>query len=192
MPELILASTSSYRRALLERLGLPFRGVAPNVDERALERPEWSPAEIAERLAKAKALAVLELFPDAIVIGGDQVAIGPSGILHKPETFANAETQLAELAGKSHELVTAICVASRDRVESHVDRTRLRMRSLTAEQIHRYVSADLPLDCAGSYKLESRGITLFESIESDDHTAITGMPLLALTTILRDFGFALP
>ena len=192
--DLILASTSPYRRALVERLGVPFRCVAPPVDEQAL-KAGWggvSPRELAERLAMAKAAGVASGEPDAAVIGGDQLVALDGSILGKPGTTEQAIAQLRSMSGRSHELITALIVLRSGRIYAHTDVTRLYLRDLTPEAISRYVEADRPLDCAGSYKLEARGIALFERIDSEDHSAITGVPLIALTTILRTIGFAIP
>jgi septum formation protein len=192
--DLILASTSPYRRALLERLGVPFRCVAPPVDERVLEAELTgaSPRELAERLARAKAAGVAEREPHAVVIGGDQLVAFDGSILGKPGSIDRAVAQLVAMSGRPHQLITALVVLHKGDVYAHTDVTTLLLRPLTPEEILRYVEADRPLDCAGSYKLEARGITLFERIASDDHSAIVGMPLIALTTILRSIGFAIP
>ncbi len=192
--DLILASTSPYRRALLERLGVPFRSVAPPVDEEALkaELAGAAPRELAERLAITKAAAIGAIEPDAIVIGGDQLVALDGSILGKPGTVERAVAQLEAMSGRSHLLITALAVRHGEKSYAHTDVTTLTLRPLTPDQIRRYVEADRPLDCAGSYKLEARGIALFERIESDDHSAIVGMPLIALTTILRTLGFEIP
>ncbi len=192
--DLILASTSPYRRALVERLGLPFRCVAPEVDEEALKREfgAVAPRDLAERLARAKAESIARREPEAVVIGGDQLVTCDGRIFGKPGTDEQAVAQLDTLAGRSHELITALAVATAGRVFDHTDITTLTLRRLTPVEIRRYVEADRPLDCAGSYKLEARGIALFERIASDDHSAIVGVPLIALTTILRAVGFAVP
>jgi len=191
LPRLILASTSPYRRVLLERLGLPFESRRPDVDEDA-EKSRWTdtPAGLVVHLSRAKALSVAER--DATVIGSDQMVVLGDRILGKPGHLGGAASQLSALSGKSHELLTAVAVVHEGRVYQHLDTTRLTMRSLNLEEIERYVHADEPIDCAGSYKLESRGIGLFEKIESEDQSAIVGMPLIALTTILRNLGFPIP
>jgi septum formation protein len=192
--DLILASTSPYRRAQVERLGVPFRSVAPPIDEDAL-KSEWGaiePRELAERLAMAKAQAIARNEPHAIVIGGDQLVAFDGSILGKPGTAEQAVAQLSRMSGRSHELITALAVIHGGRLYARTDVTRMTLRSLTLEEIRRYVEADGPLDCAGSYKLEARGIALFERIESEDHSAIVGVPMIALTTILRKIGFAIP
>jgi septum formation protein len=191
---LILASTSPYRRALVERLGLPFRSVAPLVDEDALKQTlgGLEPRELAERLALAKARSIAEVEPEATIIGGDQLVSFDGQILGKPGTVKNAVSQLLAMSGRTHELITALVVIHNGTVYAQTDVTRMTLRPLTQEQTFRYVEADLPLDCSGSYKLEARGITLFERIESADHSAIVGIPLIALTTILGNIGYPVP
>ncbi|WP_425618458.1 nucleoside triphosphate pyrophosphatase [Anatilimnocola sp. NA78] len=194
MPDLILASTSRYRRELLERLRIPFRCIGPQVDEAAVQaRYAAEQAEaLATHLAEAKARSVAAQYPAAIILGSDQVCVCEGKVLNKPETADRARQQLSYLAGKTHQLITAVCLVHAEAVVKFSDVTSLKMRSLTADEIERYIAADEPLDCAGSYKLESLGISLFESIQSDDHTAITGLPLLLVARYLREMGFAIP
>lgn len=192
LPELVLASTSPYRRALLARLGLPFRAVPPACDEEALKLPELAPEPLAARLALAKAESLRAAEPLATLIGSDQVAAIDGVILGKPGTAERAAEQLARLAGRTHALVTAVAVVHAGGVLEHLDVTRLTMRPLSRAQIERYLAADRPLDCAGSYKLEARGIALFERIDSADHAAITGLPLIALCTMLGGLGYPVP
>lgn len=192
MPELVLASTSAYRREQLSRLGVPFRALAPAVDEDAHKSGPLAPADLAARLARLKAESLRAVAPGAVIIGGDQLAAIDGEVLGKPGTFDRAARQLQQLAGRTHTLVTAIAVSAPGRLLEHVDVTRLTMRGLSAAAIERYLEADRPLDCAGAYKLESRGIALFERIESEDHSAITGLPLIALTSILQTLGFEVP
>ena len=190
--ELILASTSPYRRALLDRLGVTFRCVDPGVDEGEFKSRELDPVALAEALASAKAQAVGLHDPDAVVIGSDQVATIDGLVLGKPGTIEAAESQLASMSGREHRLITSVAISWAGTVRMHTDVTTLRIRSLSAAEIRRYVEADRPIDCAGSYKIESRGIALFESIDCRDQTAIVGLPLMATTTILRGLGFAIP
>ena len=190
MPDLILASTSPYRRDLLARLGLPFTAARPACDEEGLKDPALAPQALAELLAEAKARSLAR--PGAVVIGSDQVCEHAGAILHKPGTAERAQQQLARLAGGTHRLITAVCVVHDGGIERHTDITTLRMRPLSADAIARYVAADAPLDCAGAYKLERLGISLFDDIDSADHTAIVGLPLLALCGLLRRAGCALP
>lgn len=195
-PDLVLASTSRYRRALLERLGLPFRAIAPACDEEALKDPALAPQQLAEHLALAKAHSLEQSLPQATIIGSDQLAAievdGNWTILGKPGTRERAIDQLALLSGRTHLLVTAMVVIHRGALHRHTDLTRLSMRTLERDALARYVDADQPLDCAGAYKLEARGIALFNHIDTTDHTAITGLPLIALTRILSEVGYAVP
>jgi septum formation protein len=192
VPDLILASTSPYRRALLERLGVPFRCVSPLVDEAEWKLAGLAPRALATSLARAKALSVAEKEPDATIVGSDQVVAIDGSVYGKPGSRERAVEQLVALSGRSHELITAAAVWHGGKLMEHTDVTVLHMRPLARAEAERYVAADLPLDCAGAYKLESRGIALFERMESCDHTAVTGLPLIALTTILRGLGFAIP
>jgi septum formation protein len=191
MPRLVLASTSPYRRDLLQRLGLAFEAVAPRCDEEALKDPSLPPRLLAQLLAREKALSVHE--SDAFVLGSDQLVEIDGEVLGKPKSRERAVAQLARLAGRVHRLVTAFALVTPDGgIDEHVDVHTLHMRALSRAELERYVAADLPLDCAGSYKIERGGIALFERIEGADFTAITGLPLVALTTLLRRHGFALP
>jgi septum formation protein len=194
VPDLVLASTSAYRRGLLERLGIPFRCRAPLGDESAIQRQAsgMPPRLLAETLAMAKATSLAGVEPCTAIIGCDQLVSFEGRVFGKPGTVEQAVEQLTSMSGRTHELITAMVVIHGDETFRHTDVTRPRMRPLAREAIERYVAADRPLDCAGSYKLESRGIVLFDRIESDDHSAITGLPLIALVTILRELGFAIP
>lgn len=190
--DLILASTSPYRSGLLRRLGVPFRALAPGVDEESFKATPGEPRALAERLAFAKATALAAAHPGATLIGSDQVVAFEGRILGKPGTVEAATEQLMAMAGRSHELITAVAVWQGGEVVAHTDVTTLWMRDLRRDEIARVVEADRPIDCAGGYKLEARGITLFERIESADQTAIIGLPLIALTTILRGLGCPIP
>lgn len=189
LPPFILASTSRYRRELLSRLGVPFETCAPLVDEETLKDPALSPEALAEKLAAAKAGSLLASAPQAVILGSDQVCACEGQILNKPGDFANACQQLEFLSGRTHQLFTAVCLVYGEERLQHVDITSLHMRRLTRAEIERYVAADEPYDCVGSYKLEQRGITLFESIDARDHTAITGLPLIAVSHLLRTYGY---
>ncbi len=191
-PPLILASTSRYRRQLLDRLGLAYTAVPPTCDEEALKDPALTPQALAEHLAEAKAASLVAAYPAAVIIGSDQICAVDDEILHKPGTAARAVAQLLRLAGREHRLITALVVAQGARRWRHTDITTLRMRALSRAELERYVSADQPLDCSGAYKLEQRGITLFERIDSADHNAIVGLPLIALCDILRAIDYEIP
>jgi septum formation protein len=199
MPRLILASTSRYRREQLARLGVPFDAIAPTCDEDALKRAFLAdgasndrPLALARHLASAKAASVAAAHPDAVVIGGDQLGDLDGEILGKPGSRERAIEQLLRMSGRTHRLVTAICVHHPGGIIERIDLTRLTMRQLDRPAVERYVDADQPVDCAGSYKLELRGIALFERIDSADFTAITGLPLITLAADLAGLGFPVP
>lgn len=192
MKPLALASTSKYRKALLERLGLPFTVEAPEVDESEHHRKRARPKIIAEGLALEKAKRVLERHPDSVVIGADQVASIRHGLLLKPGGREAALEQLRLLAGRTHELITAIVVMDAERVLPHTEITKLTMEPLTEEMLIRYVDRDEPWDCAGSYKIESLGVSLFSRVEGSDITAIQGLPLMAVSRLLREMGYQVP
>jgi septum formation protein len=195
-PTLILASTSTYRRELLARLRLPFSCFAPGVDEtrRAGERP----VHLAVRLAKAKAFAVAVQHPDAWVIGSDQVAVQAGSvedsILGKPGTEALCVKQLRGCSGRTLSFLTAVAVVRHRDPLAHefVDTTQVTFRALDEGTIARYVAREAPLDCAGGFKSEGLGITLCESINSADPSALIGLPLIQLSKVLRSVGFELP
>lgn len=194
-PPLVLASTSRYRRELLERLGVPFTAAAPDCDEDAFKARSRSPRGLAEELALAKAESLRAAHPGAAILGGDQVATVDGEILGKPGTREAAAAQLERLSSRGrreHLLITAVALIHGGRVLRHTDVARLTLRPLTRAQIERYVAADDPVDCAGSYKLERRGIALFAAIDAADHTAITGLPLIWLAGALAGLGFEVP
>lgn len=189
---LILASTSPYRRELLARLGLRFSQASPAVDETRGEGE--SGEEMVVRLAAAKAGAVAAGHQDGIVIGSDQCALRDGEVLGKPGDSATAIAQLQAASGREVSFLTAVCVidaASGEQLE-HLDTTVVQFRQLDEETIRRYVDAEQPLDCAGSFKAEALGIALFERIENVDPTALTGLPLIATCRMLRQFGLLLP
>jgi len=192
-PLLVLASTSRYRAELLARLGVSFVTAAPSCDEEALKRHHSDPAELARYLAREKASSVAGEQPHAFVLGGDQLVALDDEVLGKPHTPGAAVAQLQRLRGRSHRLLTAMCLIAPDgSIRSHLDEHTLSMRALSDAALQRYVAADSPLDCAGSYKIEARGIALFEHVAGADFTAITGLPLITLCTWLRDSGFDVP
>ncbi len=189
---LILASTSRYRRELLGRLGLPFLTESPGVDESAGH--DASPAARAARLAHAKAHAIAQRHPGAFVVGSDQVAALGDSVLDKPGNADRCRTQLATLAGQTAVFYTACTLIGLETgVErSHTDVTRVVARALTPHEINRYVEREQPFDCAGGFKVEALGISLFERVESQDPTALVGLPLIWLAGALRGAGFAVP
>ena len=192
MHPVILASTSPYRRSLLQRLGLPFEVIRPEVEEDHL--PGEPPADRALRLSLAKAQAVAVRYPSAIVIGSDQVAASGNQILDKPGDAANARAQLAALSGSTAKFYTgcALVGLSGSVRLSHLDTTTVYFRSLTTAEIERYVEREKPFDCAGGFKSEALGVTLFESIETTDPAALVGLPLIWVACALRRAGYQLP
>jgi septum formation protein len=185
---LVLGSTSRYRRALLERLGLPFVVAAPDLDETALASE--SPAQTALRLAEAKARAVAAHYPDSLVIGSDQVADCAGQPIGKPGTRERAVDQLQTLSGKTVVFHTAVALvdAGSGRCRTVLVDVASTFRTLSAGEIAAYLDREEPYDCAGSVKSEGLGIALFERIVSDDPTALIGLPLVALTRLLREEG----
>jgi septum formation protein len=190
--KLILASTSTYRKNLMQRLQLPFVAVAPEVDERAFPTEGLAPSQIATALAKAKADAVFHRNKDAVVIGSDQLVSLDGEIFGKPGNQAAAVDQLRRLSGRRHELVTAVYIVSAKDSMAYLDTSELEMRELNQEEILRYIRRDNPVDCAGAYKIEKLGPTLLKNIRNSDPTAIEGLPLIAVADMLRKFGYALP
>ena len=186
---LILASTSKYRAELLSKLGWSFSCENPGVDEAPLKLQELEPGDIALRLSRMKSEAVFGQNPSSCVIGSDQVCAIGKTIYGKPLSKDGAIRQLQEMNGKTHELLTAVTVTWPGGQTSFLNTTRLHMRELSLQEITTYVETDLPLECAGSYKLEERGIKLFERIEMDDHTAIIGLPLIELSNVLLNLGY---
>ncbi len=192
MAALILASTSVYRRDLLARLGLQFETLAPGVSEAHIAHE--SPADRALRLALEKARAVARAHPQAVVIGADQVAACGDQLLDKPGCAARCREQLAALSGRTALFYTACAVlgGSRGVHLAHVDTTTVVFRELGASEIERYAARERPFDCAGGFRAEALGISLFECIESRDPTALIGLPLIWVAAALREAGFPLP
>ena len=185
---LVLASTSSYRKVLLERLGLPFIAAAPHADERPLSG-EDAPAT-ALRLAQMKAQSVRAAHRDALIIGSDQVATSGGRALGKPGDHANAVRQLRALSGKSADFHTAVALldAANGSVQTRVVPCRVHFRQMDDKRIERYLAREKPYDCAGSAKAEGLGIALIARIETEDPTSLIGLPLIALTEMLERAG----
>lgn len=190
LPPLILASTSIYRKALLEQLMVPFSCQAPLCDEEQLKNRWSDPAERAQNLARAKAESLSK--SDNCVIGGDQLVEFEGQILGKPKTAEKAIEQLKLMQGKTHRLMTAVCLFHQKEAFPLFDITEMKMKALSDQQIKAYVAMDQPLDCAGSYKIEKHGMALFEKINCADMSAIQGLPLLSLSQILQKLGYQIP
>lgn len=187
-PPLILASSSRYRKELLSRLGIPFHTESPSIDESPYQGE--APHETALRLACQKAEAVNSHFPNALIIGSDQVAECEGIPIGKPGTFDKAMDQLRQMRGKQVLFHTALCVldGQHNNIQKTVVTTTVVFRNLPDQELANYLMIEKPFDCAGSAKNESLGIALLEKIESDDPTALTGLPLIALTSMLRKCG----
>nr|WP_315493923.1 Maf family nucleotide pyrophosphatase [uncultured Rhodoferax sp.] len=189
--KLVLGSTSAYRRELLQRLRVPFAVAAPDVDE--TPQPHETPLALARRLALAKAQAVARQFPDAVVIGSDQVADLDGEPLGKPGTHERAVAQLQKMRGKTvifQTAVAVVCFAS-GFVQEDVAPVRVVFRDLSDVEIENYLRAETPYDCAGSAKSEGLGIALLESIDNDDPSALVGLPLIRTSRMLRAAGIPL-
>jgi len=187
---LILASTSAYKKMLMERLKIPFTCVAPNTKEQAM--PNETAQSLAIRLAKEKALAVLSHYPDSIIIGSDQVGEIKGKILGKPGTFDKAVAQITNQSGQKVYFHSAISVVKQDKMgklthQSKISTTEVQFKTLSQQQIKRYLKEEQPYDCAGSFKSEGLGISLFSSINSNDPTSLIGLPLIDLCSILESY-----
>jgi len=189
---IILASSSPYRRALLERLGLPFTCHRPDVDETPM--PGESPPVLVKRLAREKAAHAGKIYPEAIVIGSDQVAVLNADILTKPGNHERARAQLQQLSGRKVIFQTGLCVLNSTSGSFQVDAIAcvVEFRKLGIAEIERYLSLERPYACAGSFKSEGLGISLLASIQGVDPTALIGLPLIRLCEMLRNEGVKLP
>lgn len=192
MQTLVLASSSPYRRELLARLHIPFEVMSPDVDETPL--PDEKPQDTALRLAQLKARAVADKFPDALIIGSDQVAMLDDTQFGKPHTFDNAKQQLTQASGRKMTFHTALCLfnSKSGRMQARVVPIGVQFRKLTEAQIERYLRKEEPYNCAGSAKSEGLGIALIERFEGDDPNALIGLPLIALVEMLNQEGVSVP
>jgi len=189
---LILASSSKYRKMLLQRFGIPFDCESPDIDETAAD--DESPYDLVRRLALQKAEAISRQQPQSIVIGSDQMAVFDGQIIGKPGTHQAAMEQLSAFSGQVVEFLTAVSVLCRQSgfSEQYTDRTRVCFRTLQHDEIERYLKQEKPYDCAGAFKAEALGIVLFESVISEDPTALIGLPLIRTAGMLRRAGLPLP
>jgi len=186
--QLVLASTSPFRKAILQKLNVPFDTASPDVDES--RRDDESPAELVARLSAMKAQAVAAEFPEAIIIGSDQVACIDDQILGKPGTHENAVTQLQHASGRSVLFYTGLCVFNANTGIAHteVETFEVVFRKLNDEKIENYLRAEEPYNCAGSFKSEAMGIALFEKLHGDDPNTLIGLPLIRLVRLLEEEG----
>jgi len=186
---IVLGSTSPFRKSLLEKLNINFDCAKPNVDETA--QLNESPIALVERLAIAKAKAVAKQFSNALIIGSDQVALCEGEILGKPHTFENAVKQLEKFSGKCVTFYTGLCVYNSDEQSIHslVEPFHVHFKILSQQEIESYITVEQPLNCAGSFKSEGLGICLFEKLEGDDPNSLVGLPLIKLVELLKAHGF---
>lgn len=195
MMKIILASTSKYRAYLLAKTGLSFETQKPSLDEEKLKTDllvkKMSPLEIAEELSKQKGLSISKNNSDALVISGDQLVNFKGQIIGKPHTKENAVYQLTQMNNGTHDLITSTTITLGTKIYHDNNITRMKMKNLTINEIKSYIELDNPIDCAGSCKIESHGITLFEKIECTDFTAIEGLPMIWITNTLKGLGYEL-
>lgn len=192
MPPLVLASSSPYRRELLARLRLPFTWAAPAIDE--TPKPAESATTLVQRLAESKARALREQYPAHLIIGSDQVAVLGEQILGKPHEFERAKQQLMAASGSSVTFLTGLALLDSASGRCQVDAVSftVHFRALSEEQISRYLQAEQPYDCAGSFKAEGLGVSLFRATEGEDGTSLIGLPLIRLVQMLDREGIAVP
>ncbi|GFM69486.1 Maf-like protein [Pseudomonas cichorii] len=192
MPSLLLASSSPYRRELLERLRLPFVCKSPDIDES--RHPQESAIDLVQRLAREKAQALASDFQDHLIIGSDQVAVLGDRILGKPHTFERALEQLSAASGTTVTFLTGLALLNSRTGHCQVDYApfSVHMRTLDRDSIERYLHAEQPFDCAGSFKAEGLGVSLFRSTEGSDATSLIGLPLIRLVDMLINEGVSIP
>lgn len=195
MKSLILASTSKYRKELLDRLHLQYNSQSPPVDEEDLKKQHRGNLELSQFLSIKKAESCVG--PNTVVIGADQLIQFEGQVIGKSGGLDKAFAQLKSMSGRTHELITSFCIiathtTSEEKRIIYTNRTRMHMRNLSDEQIRRYLQIESPYDCAGSYKIEKFGMSLFEKIDTDDFTAIQGLPLIALINALKECGYEIP
>lgn len=192
MKQLVLASTSPFRKSLLEKLAVPFITDTPHTDE--TPHADEPPERLVRRLAEAKARDVASRHPDALIIGSDQVACVEGRVQGKPGSRENAIAQLSQASGRAVNFHTGLCLldSATGRALVTVEPFTVHFRSLARDQIERYVDHERPFDCAGSFKSEGYGITLFSALEGRDPNSLIGLPLIALVEMLEKVGIALP
>jgi MAF protein len=189
MQPLVLASSSPYRRILLDKLQLPYSCHSPDIDESPY--PDENATQLVMRLAEEKARAVADQYPNSVIIGSDQVAVLNNLILGKPGTKENAKTQLQQASGQRVTFLTGLCTLDtlNNHAQTEVIPFHVHFRELTEQMIGNYIDKESPLDCAGSFKSEGLGITLFEKLEGDDPNALVGLPLIRLVSMLKNINF---
>ncbi len=189
MNSLILATHSAYKRELFQRLGLSFEAIDSGLEESPFKDQGLAPSELTQILAREKALALKTQRPGTTIIGADQVCHLDGEIFSKSGDKEKALLQLQKMRGKTHELVTSYAIIRDEEVMGHTNTTKLKMADLSDDELNNYLEYDQPFDCAGSYKIESGGIALFDEIQCSDFTAIIGLPLLQLSADLKKIGY---
>lgn len=189
--KLILGSTSPFRKAILEKLQIPFETASPHIDEAA--RPGEKPEQLVARLAEQKAKAVAQTYPDALIIGSDQVAVLDGAIVGKPGNHDNAVTQLSRASGKRVTFLTGLCLYNSQSQHSQVEVVpfTVEFRELSTSQIENYLQREQPYNCAGSFKSEGMGVALFERLEGEDPNTLIGLPLIRLIRMLENEGYTI-
>lgn len=192
MQKIVLASTSAFRQEILRKLNIDFDTCAPDVDEQILDNE--TPQQLVSRLSEAKAKAVSKQYPNALIIGSDQVAVIENEILGKPLNHDNAKQQLARASGKKVTFYTGLCLYNSDTHKTQVCCVPFNVyfRQLSEEQIENYLQSDKPYNCAGSFKSEGLGISLFEKLEGEDPNTLIGLPLIELIRLLANEGVNIP
>jgi len=192
MRRLLLASSSPYRQELLSRLRLPFESCAPDIDETSL--PGESAEQLVTRLAEQKARALAEQYPNHLIIGSDQVAVLDSKIIGKPHTYERAKQQLQSASGNSVRFLTGLALfdSATGRIQTDCVPFTVHFRELDEARIERYLKVEQPYDCAGSFKAEGLGISLFRATEGEDVTSLVGLPLISLVDMLLNEGYDVP
>lgn len=183
--DIILASTSPFRKNQLEEIGLSFRAIAPNFDEESFKSNSYEPTELCEILGSKKALSLVDQYPNSIIIGSDQILVCDGQMFNKPKTMPEVIEQLTHLQNKTHSLLTSLFVYTKSKNYSHLDQTHLKMKPLSEDEISKYAEQDQPLGCAGAYKYELNGKNLFENVDSQDPSSIIGLPILSLKDIIN-------
>lgn len=192
MNELVLASSSPYRKQQLKQLGLEFRAQSPHCDEDEFKKMKLPHKELCTRLAFEKAFSLKKDFPQASIIGSDQIAVFEGEQLNKPGNLKKAAEQIYQMSGKTHQLMTSVCILdSKGQAHQHIDISEIRLRPLSYEQCENYVAKDQSQNCAAGYKIESAGIALIESLKTNDPSAIIGLPMIATTGFLMQLGFSI-
>lgn len=190
--EILLASTSPYRKEQLKNFGLEFRAIAPKIDEESFKSSKLNPKKLCEFLAEKKAESLVASHPSDLIIGADQLVNLNGKILGKPKSREKAIVMLRQMSGKTHQLITALCICYKGKTYHATVVAKIKMRKLSRSDILQYIYRDNPLDCAGSYKFEMSGLSLVKRMSVSDPSSLTGLPLISLTHLLLKIGEPVP